>query len=81
MDATGLVIDAARDVLTAEVRGRRVPLLRLDLDVPRAAPAAGEAFTVPGRASVIGSTNVSDLGVDVLREGLPLGRIEVSAQA
>ena len=85
VDATDLVIDPAADVVTAEVAGRRVPLLALDLELPRDTPAEGQALVIPGTASLIGGSLVAtlsdELGVDVLRGGLDLGRIEVSTKS
>jgi hypothetical protein len=84
VDATGLIVDPANRVVTADIRGRRVPLLVLDLQLPRAAPAAGEDVVIPGRASVFGGTLVAvlgdELGVQPLTDGLPLGDVRIAAE-
>jgi hypothetical protein len=80
LDATSLVLDTYSSVLAGEVRGRRIPLLRLELERPPRAPPAGQRLTIAGDASLIGRTVMSEIGVEVLSEGLPLGRIEISVR-
>lgn len=83
VDATDLRIDAAQEVVTALVEGRRVPLLRFRLAYPRELPPAGSPFTAHGTVSIVGDRVVEQLGrtaeVAVLREGLPLGTMRIAA--
>jgi hypothetical protein len=84
VDATRLIVRLTERVVTAEVRGRRVPLLRLEGDVPRALPIPGDSVDIATRASVVGETVVAELGqwldVDALTRGLPLGTLRVTAE-
>ena len=83
VDATALRVVPAQEVVTAVVEGRRVPLLRFKLRYPRALPAAGEPFTAMGTTSVVGDRVLerlgADFGVDILRDGLPLGSMQIIA--
>lgn len=82
LDATDLVLDPARAVLTAKVAGQRVPLLSLDMQPPDGLKAP---IVIPAQASVVGGAVVSllgeRLGVGVPKAGLPLGHVVVSAKA
>jgi len=83
VDATQLQIDAAQEVVTATVDGRRVPLLRFRVDYPHTLPPVGHPFTAHGTMSIVGDRVVEKFGrsagVAVLREGLPLGTIRIAA--
>ena len=83
VDATDLRLDPAQEVVTARMEGRRVPVLRFKLRYPQALPAAGDPFVANGTVSVVGDRALeqlgSDFGVDILREGLPLGSLRVTA--
>ena len=59
VDLTALRFDAATDVITAVVRGRRVPVLRLDVTPRRESPMAGQRIVLGGRAALIGDRIVS----------------------
>jgi len=82
VDATDFVIRPEDGVLTANVAGRRVPLLRLDLGVPKTSPS-GEGVVIEARASNLGQDVVARinerLGIDVLEGGLDLGQLSVGA--
>ncbi len=84
VDLTALRFDATTDVITAAVRGRRVPVLRVDVGPQREPLSAGHPVVLTGRAALIGDRIVSELGRDagvaVLTEGLPLGTVEISAR-
>jgi hypothetical protein len=45
--------------ITAVVRGRRVPVLRLDVTPRRESPMAGQRIVLGGRAALIGDRIVS----------------------
>jgi hypothetical protein len=83
VDATDLRLMPGDEVVTATVRGRRVPLLRFKLKYPRALPAEGNPFSARGTVSVVGDRALerlsSDFGVQVLEQGLPLGAIRLIA--
>ncbi len=82
--ATDLIVDPVQDVVTAVVRGKRIPLLVLDVDLPRELPPAGEEITLEGRITAFGTSAVVALGnaleVQELADGLPLGSITIAAQ-
>jgi hypothetical protein len=82
--ARDLIVDPARDVITAVVRGKRIPLLVLDIDLPSELPPAGEEIIVDGRVTAFGTSAVVALGsvleVEQLADGLPLGSIRISAR-
>ena len=84
VDATGLVLEPARDVISARVADRRVPLLSLALSGPRALPPGGAPLVLSGRASAAGDQLASALGSQlaaaVLAKGLRLGTVRVSAR-
>jgi len=84
VDATALRVVPAQEVVTAVVEGRRVPLLRFKLRYPEALPAAGEPLTAIGTTSVVGDRALeqlgTDFGVDLLRDGLPLGSMKIIAR-
>ena len=83
VDVTALRVVPAQEVVTAVVEGRRVPLLRFKLRYPDALPAAGEPFTAMGTTSVVGDRALerlgAEFGVDILRDGLPLGSMKIIA--
>jgi len=83
VEARNFVIDPRREVLTADVGGRRVPLLSLDLGKPRV-PQTGDVIVVPGSASTLAAPAVpalnDRLGVDVFRTGLRLGKVTIRVQ-
>lgn len=85
VDATDLQLDPAQEVVTAIVEGRRVPLLRFRLRYPRTLPATGEPIIARGTTSLVGDRALerlgADFGVDLLREGLPLGSLQLIATA
>ncbi len=82
--ATDLVVDPAGNVVTAVVRGKRIPLLVLDMELPRDLPPPGEEITVEGRITAFGTSAIVALGraleVDALADGLPLGAITIAAR-
>lgn len=82
VDATGLRLEPAKDVVSGVIEGRRVPLLRVDVGEPSTLAPPGRPFVIEGNAAVIGGRVLRavgrDAGVDVLRSGLPLGRLRVS---
>lgn len=82
VDVTELQIDLAQDVVTGVIRGKRVPVLRVDVGEPRTLAPSGRPFQLSGNAAIAGDRLVTalgrDLGVDILRAGLPLGRLRVS---
>jgi hypothetical protein len=84
VDATELIVDPGNDVMTGIVRGRRIPLLRLDMQFPPALPPAGRELVISGRAAVFGGSIVGllgrELGVEKLAEGLPLGSVRIAAE-
>ena len=84
VDATRLIVRLTERVVTAEVRGRRVPLLRLDGELPRTLPAPGEPVVIAARTSVVGETVAATLGrwldVEALTRGLGLGSLRVHAE-
>lgn len=82
LDARELVIRPGEDVLTAVVAGERVPLLAVDLNaitVP-----TSDAIVLPGRAATLSldvlSSLEQELGVDLPKAALRLGRVDVSAE-
>jgi hypothetical protein len=83
VDATSLRLDPAKDVVTGIVQSKRVPLLRVDVGEPATLPDPKRPLALNGDAAVIGDRVLTalgrDAGVDVLRSGLPLGRLQVSA--
>lgn len=83
VDATDLRFEPAREVLTGVIRGKRVPLLRVKIAAPTTF-TPGRAVQLSGKASVIGSRIVKAFGrsqhVDVLRSGLPVGQLQISAR-
>jgi hypothetical protein len=84
VDATRMIIRLRERVVTAQVRGRRVPLLKLVVAPPASAPAPGERVVVSSRASVVGESVVSALGhaldVEPLTRGLPFGTLTIAAE-
>jgi hypothetical protein len=72
-------------VVTAVIEGRRVPVLRFKLRYPRAVPAAGRPLSASGTTSIVGDRALERLGarfdVDILRAGLPLGTLQLTAVA
>lgn len=86
VDARDLTVDPTSDVVTAEVKGRRVPLLALDIGtIDRVPPKGGAQVVIPATASLLGGSTLSQigdqLGVSALTEGLELGHIVVSAKS
>jgi hypothetical protein len=84
VDARELIVDPGNHVMTGIVRGRRIPLLRLDMQFPRALPPDGREVVIGGRAAVFGGSIVGllgrELGVEKLAEGLPLGDVRIAAE-
>lgn len=84
VEATQLVVKPGQKVLTANVAGRRVPLLALHFSAPRNPPPAGGPIVLPGKATLMGGQAVAVLGdrldVPVLKAGLPLGTVAVTAR-
>ncbi len=84
VDATDLVVDPAHNVVTAIVERKRVPLLVLDMELPRELPPAGEQIVVRGAVTAFGSTVVAALGsalrIEDLAGGLPLGSVLIAAR-
>jgi hypothetical protein len=84
VDATDLVLDPARNVVTARVANRRLPLLSLALSGPRVLPTGGAPLVLSGRASAAGGEIASALGsglaANLLAKGLRLGTMRVAAQ-
>jgi hypothetical protein len=82
--AGDLVLDPAHNVITGVVRGKRIPLLVLDLDFPRELPPAGEEIAIKGRVTAFGTSAVVALGraleIEQLADGLPLGSIKITAR-
>jgi hypothetical protein len=86
IDARKLTVDPTSGVVTAEVEGRRVPLLSLDVgDLDRVPPRGGAQMVIPATASLLGGSALSQigdrLGVSALAKGLELGHLVVSAKA
>lgn len=86
VDARDLIVDPTSDVVTAEVRGRRVPLLALDVgNLDKVPPKSGAQVVIPASASLLGGSalrQIGDrLGVSALANGLQLGHLVVSAKA
>jgi len=83
LEATDFVIRLGDDVLTAEVAGRRVPLLAVDLQ-QFSAPTSS-SMVLPGTAAALSKDAVSALedrlGVELPDASVSLGRIEVSAES
>lgn len=80
LEATDLVVDPGKGVLTAEVGGRRVPFLALDMGQPE---APGNAVVWPASAglSAEAARSINDrLGIDVLRSGLSAGDVTIDAR-
>jgi hypothetical protein len=82
--ARDLIVDPDNGVVTGVVRGRRIPILVLDLDVPRELPPAGDEIVMDGRVTAFGTSAVVALGgaldVEELADGLPLGSITIVAR-
>jgi hypothetical protein len=82
--ASDLIVDPAHNVVTGVVRGKRIPLLVLDMELPAELPPAGEEITIEGRITAFGSSAVVALGsaleVEELADGLPLGSIMIEAR-
>jgi len=83
LDATDLRVDAAREVLTAEVAGRRVPLLGLNLGKARL-PQTSDVIVLPAGAGTLSGEAASALnerlGLDVFGDDLALGDVVVRAR-
>ena len=83
LEATNLVVDRGDGVLTAEIDGRRIPLLSLDYDRPRELDAS-DALVLPAAAGTLADDAISELneqlGVGVFEDGLRLGQVTSSAQ-
>jgi hypothetical protein len=81
--AENLVVDPGRDRITAEVAGRRVPLMAADFGRPRQAPTS-DTIVLDGRAATLTPEVIERLGgrigAEALGEGLRLGRVQVSAR-
>ena len=84
VEATNLEVRPGQKMLTADLAGHRVPLLRLDFSLPLRPPPAGGPVVLPGKAALIGGQAVSllgdRLGVPVLKAGLPLGSVNVTVR-
>jgi len=83
LEATDLRVDAAREVLTAKIAGRRVPLLGLNLGTPKV-PQTGDVIVLPAGAATLSGEAASALnkrlGIDVFGDDLALGEVVVRAQ-
>ncbi len=86
VDARDLTVDPTSGVVTAEVEGRRVPLLSLDVgNLDKVPPNGGAQVVIPASASLLGGSALrrigDQLGVSALANGLELGHLVVSAKA
>ncbi len=86
VEATDLIVDPASKVATAEIAGRRVPLLSLEFGTPsRVPPKGGTQLEIPATASLIAPQALAQigdkLGVSSLAKGIELGHIVVDAKA
>jgi hypothetical protein len=83
LQATDLVIRPGDDVLSADIEGRRVPLLSLDFSRPRVVETS-DTVVLPATAGTLADDAVqalnSRLGIDAFEGGLRLGRVTSSAQ-
>ena len=82
LEATELVVEPGEQRVTAQVAGRRIPILSLDPGRPRVAPT-GDTVVLPasvGLAREAAQALNDRLGVGVFRAGLPLGEATVSAR-
>jgi hypothetical protein len=80
--ARNLVLLPGKDEVTAEIAGRRVPLMSTKLAPPKV-PPTGDVVVLPATVSLGGPASrvLSDrLGVDVFDAGLKLGRLTASAK-
>lgn len=86
VEATDLIVDPTTDVVSARIRGRRVPLLSLDVGRPSPVPPkGGTQVVIPADASLLGGSAVRQIGgrlhLDLLTRGMRIGRLVVSARA
>jgi len=83
VEATELVIEPADEVLTAQVEGRRVPLLSLELPAQEPAPG-GADVRVRGAQAGLSTEALRALGdqldVRLPSATLPLGEVDVTAR-
>lgn len=81
--ASDLRLDAGEGTMTAEVAGRRIPLLGVDLGTPRA-PETGDVIVLAGGEATLSDDMASvlndRLGVDVFADGVSLGEVTVDAE-
>jgi hypothetical protein len=83
LQATDFVIRPGDDVLTADIEGRRLPLLSLDFGRPRVIETS-DTVVLPATAGTLADDAVQELndrlGIDAFEGGLRLGRVTSSAQ-
>lgn len=84
IDITNLIVRPGRRLLMADVAGRQVPLLSLDTGKLRKIPVT-HTILIPATAGTLTLQAVpalnDRLGIDAFRDGLRLGRVEVSAKS
>jgi hypothetical protein len=83
LEATDFVIRPGDDVMTAEIAGRRVPLLSLDFGRPRVIETS-DTVVLPATAGTLADETVRQLndrlGLEAFEGGVTLGRVTSSAQ-
>jgi hypothetical protein len=83
LDATNLVMRPGRGVLTAEIEGRRVPLLSFDTGRPRTIPTT-DTIVFPAIVTTLNGRAIPGLGDRVssglLDRGLRIGHLRTSAK-
>ncbi len=83
VEATDLVVEPGRGLLTAEVAGRRLPLFALDMGRLQAPGTPEDPILWPASAGLSkqAASSINDrLGVDVLQGGLSAGRVTIDAR-